>query len=296
MSKQCYVPKEFRNDTLALIELMNRIIAEYQRQGYVLTVRQLYYQLVARDIIRNTLQEYKRVAGIINDAKLAGLVDWDAIEDRTREFIQRQRWEDGASILRTAAKGFHMDMWVSQETRLFVIVEKEALVGVLENTCRSYDIPLLAARGYPSGSVLREFAKTHLADARYGGQGVVILHLGDHDPSGIDMTRDLQERLNLFHEGHVTVNRIALNMQQVEEERPPENPAKTTDSRFAQYMREFGESSWELDALSPTYLNNLLEEQITPFIDEAAWDARREEIQATQTKLLSIADNFDEEA
>lgn len=294
MSKQCYIPKKFHLGTERLIDTMNDIVEDYVEQGYVLTVRQLYYQLVARDIIANNLQEYKRVASIINDAKLAGLMDWAAIEDRTREFIVRNRWSSGGSILNAVANQFHMDMWVGQEMRVFVIVEKEALVGVLEGTCRQYDIPLLAARGYPSGSVLREFAKTHMKDATREGQGFVILHLGDHDPSGIDMSRDLQERLTMFNERYVSLDRIALNMDQVEEQQPPENPAKNTDSRYQQYRQDFGSSCWELDALSPAYLNQLLKERIEPYIDYEVWSKREDEIEDVKERLRKIANEFDD--
>jgi hypothetical protein len=116
---------------------------------------------------------YKKTAQLINDGKLAGLIDWDALEDCTRNFI---------SPMTAANKG----------KRVFVIIEKEALVGVLQRTCNERDIPLLAARGYPSGSVLREFAINQLIRATRKGQECHVIHLGDHDHSGIDMSRDLE--------------------------------------------------------------------------------------------------------
>lgn len=272
---------------------MNVLISSYQQQGYVLTVRQLYYQLVARDIVSNNLNSYKRVAAIINDAKLAGLIDWDAIEDRTRDFIVRSRWNSVSSILDVCARTFHMDMWKKQDYQVYVIVEKEALVGVLEKTCNQYDVPLLAARGYPSSSVLYDFAESHIIRKPRAKQHVII-HLGDHDPSGIDMTRDLTERLKLFtdHLNNLSIQRIALNYSQVEELRPPKNPAKDTDSRFDSYRKQFGTSSWELDALSPEYLNQLVTSKIEEFIDFDEWQIRQEEIQDKKNQLKQISDNF----
>lgn len=290
--KHCYIEKKFNEKNQALISLMNEIIYEYQTQGFVLTVRQLYYQLVARDVIPNTLREYKRTASIINDAKLAGQIDWSAIEDRTREFIVRGRWTDGAQILRAARDSFHMDMWTNQEHRAFVIVEKEALVGVLEGVCREYDMPLLAARGYPSGSVLREFAINSILPSMNHGQDVVIYHLGDHDPSGIDMTRDLKERLELFTDSCVSIERLALNMTQVESERPPENPAKTTDSRFDGYAKLYGHSSWELDALTPTYLAGLIRGNVERIIDWDNWEYTKKGIETTKEKIEEAASHF----
>lgn len=294
MSKQFYKHMDFRAPALAMIEVINEICTDYLAQGYVLTVRQLYYQLVARGHIENTERSYKRTTGLVNDARLAGLVDWSAIEDRTRSFIKRSRWDSGNAILRGVAKQFHMDMWEGQANRVFVIVEKEALAGVLERVCRQFDMPLLAARGYPSGTVLREFALDDLTAAWEAGQQPVILHLGDHDPSGIDMSRDLDGRLTLFgdYAGNLEFHRIALNMDQIEEQQPPPNPAKTTDSRFRDYQEKFGEESWELDALTPEYLTNLVNEQVLPFIDSEAWEARGAEILAVRARLEEVAENF----
>ncbi len=291
--KQLYIPRKFKIETLDLIAKIDVIVREYQADGYVLTVRQLYYQLVARGIIPNTLQSYKNTAGVINDAKHAGLIDWDMIEDRTRAFERRSSWSSGAAILASCVDSFHMDLWKNQEYRVFVIIEKEALVGVLDNVCRENDVPILAARGYPSGSVLREFAIEDMLPSLRTGQQPVILHLGDHDPSGIDMTRDLIERLELYTGRPVSLKRLALNMQQVEEEQPPENPAKVTDSRFEGYAREYGTSSWELDALSPAYLSDLVQENIDKFVDGDLLDDRKEEIEAVRTKLQELADTFE---
>jgi hypothetical protein len=290
--RQCYIPKTFAPKTLRLIELINDIIDDYQAQGFRLTVRQLYYQLVARDIIPNTLQEYKRIASIINDGKLAGEIDWEAIEDRTREFVRQTRWQNGAHILQAAVNSFHKDMWVHQAYRVFVIVEKEALVGVLEPTCQALDTPLLAARGYPSGTVLREFVESDIAPCYSEGKEPVILHLGDHDPSGIDMSRDLSERISLFAGEQVEIRRIALTMDQIGEQDPPENPAKTTDARFEGYRRLYGESSWELDALSPAYLANLLRTNIERFIIRKGWDKVANEVAVTKDRITELAKDF----
>jgi hypothetical protein len=79
-----YKDFNFRSASLSVIELANSIIAEYQAQGYDLTLRQLYYQFVARGIIPNSDAEYKKLGSVINDGRLAGLIDWDSITDRTR--------------------------------------------------------------------------------------------------------------------------------------------------------------------------------------------------------------------
>ena len=272
-----------------MILRVNDIVEDYQEQGFRLTTRQIYYQLVAGGHVPNTIQSYKTVADTINDGKLTGHIDWEAIEDRTRAFSRQQRWDNGAHILRAAIDGYHQDMWVGQDYRVFVLVEKEALIGVLEPTCRRFDVPLLAARGYPSGTVLREFAESDLLPAFEEGMTPIILHLGDHDPSGMDMSRDLDKRLELFCDESVTVRRIALNMDQVREVNPPPNPAKSTDARFAGYQKEFGDVSWELDALSPTYLANLLAGEIEQFITRGIWDEVHSEVVHVKSRLTEVA-------
>lgn len=296
MAKQFYKHFDFKPDTLDTVDEINKIVAEYQAQGFVLTVRQLYYQLVARGQIPNTVRSYKRITGITNDARLMGLIDWDAIEDRTREFLDRSHWGSGTEILEAIADQFYMDHWEDQSFRVFVIVEKEALAGVLQAVCHEYDMPLLAARGYPSCTVLRDFARSRMMlQTLAAGQTPVLLHLGDHDPSGIDMSRDLTERVALFaecSERKFEFHRIALNMAQVEAEQPPPNPAKSTDSRFADYVRQFGDESWELDALSPKYLTDLVRRHVRKYIDKNVWKARDAEIADIRERLTETAENF----
>lgn len=291
MSYECYKEITFKAKTLAQIERINAIIAEYQNAGYTLTVRQLYYQLVARDIIPNNEKSYKQTTSIVNDARIAGLIDWDAIEDRTRAFISRSRWNRPQDILTASARQYHTDPWKTQDYRLFVVVEKEALVGVFENVCHEYDVPLLAARGYPSASVIREFARNEIEDS---DQEVVILHFGDHDPSGIDMTRDLEDRFEMFGYGQpFTLKRMALNYDQIEELRPPPNPAKATDARFVNYRRKYGPSSWELDALPPDTLSRIAQDEIEQHIDKKAWAKWEKALAADRRKMLALVDQFE---
>jgi hypothetical protein len=281
----------FHAKSLKLITLCDTIVSEYVAQGFRLTIRQLYYQLVARGHVENTVQSYANVQGLMTKARMAGLIDWDAIEDRTRGFVDRPHWTSGGSILQAAAQSYWEDLWTEQETRVFVIVEKEALSGVLEPVCREYDLPLLAARGYPSASTLREFARERILHTT---RCVVLLHLGDHDPSGIDMSRDLLERLEVFTYFGVELDfkRIALTMDQVNELKPPANPAKSTDARFESYRALYGEESWELDALSPNYIRDLIVNNVTPYIDQDAWQESQAKIARIRARLADLAATF----
>lgn len=294
--KQFYRNFRFHKSSLAMIEKINAIVEDYQRQGYRLTVRQLYYQLVTRNVISNNIQSYKNLVATTTDGRLAGLIDWDAIEDRGRAFKGRRHWDSGGGILQGCVSSYHMDMWTGQENRVYVVVEKDALVGVLSRSAHDLDLPLLGARGYPSATVLREFSIYDIQSCREAGQQPVIIHLGDHDPSGLDMSRDLDERVALFAQcevGDIEFRRIALNMDQIKKLNPPPNPAKSTDARFKEYAKQFGRESWELDALEPSYLDKLVRRIVGPYIDAQKWAERKEEIEAVRERLKETADGFD---
>lgn len=270
--KQKFVDRNFSQESRALIVTANGIINEYRALGYRLSLRQLYYQLVARDYIPNTVQSYKRVGNIISDARDAGLVDWDAIEDRGRVPVLPSAWENPAEILRIAASQFRVDRWQGQNNYVEVMVEKDALSGILRPVCADLHVRLTANKGYSSSTAMYDAAQRY-ADAWSDNRDLYLIYLGDHDPSGIDMTRDVRERLSLYGEQiNIETIRLALNMDQVETWNPPPNPAKETDSRIAGYRAEFGDTSWELDAVEPVALANLVRDQIQDLVDEIEWD------------------------
>lgn len=266
-----YIRKRFNASSLKVIESANAIIDEYTADGFELTLRQLYYQFVSRDLIANTQKEYKKLGAIINDARLAGLVSWTAIVDRTRNLEGNSHWNGPSDIVEACAKQFQIDKWADQEHRVEVWIEKDALVGIVERICRQLDVSYFSCRGYTSQSEMWAAAQRLKRYADDHGQTPVIIHLGDHDPSGIDMSRDIADRLELFM-GGMEVNRIALNMNQVRKYSPPPNPAKITDSRATKYIKLHGHESWELDALDPKVLSKLIEKTVLSYRDEDKWD------------------------
>lgn len=279
--KRCFKEFNFRSGTLAVITQANKIIDEYQADGYDLTLRQLYYQFVARDIIPNSQQEYNKLGTVINNGRLAGLIDWDAIKDRTRAMDENSHWRNPASIIETCAQSFALDTRRTQDVYIEAWVEKEALAGVVERACREIDISWFACRGYVSQTAMYEAA---MRCKRRGHRDVVILHMGDHDPSGVDMTRDNNDRMVMFGVD-LAVDRIALNMDQIEQYNPPPNPAKLTDSRCTGYIDKYGDQSWELDALDPHTLNGLICDAAAQHTDEDARDLLIEQ-QESQRELL----------
>ncbi|MFJ8791435.1 hypothetical protein [Streptomyces sp. NPDC102462] len=294
MPREAYIERKFSPRSMALIEKAEEICRDYARQGFDLTLRQLYYQFVARDLLPNKQSEYKRLGSVVNDARLAGLLDWDYIVDRTRNLRGLSHWDSPHSVIRSAASSYRTERWAGQPHRVEVWIEKDALVGVIAGVCQRYDVDYFSCRGYTSQSELWGAAQRMIA-YQSAGQKPVIIHLGDHDPSGVDMTRDIRERLELF-EAHVDVRRIALNMDQVREHNPPPNPAKLTDSRASGYIREHGRSSWELDALDPTLLDQLIEEEIWSCRDLDLWDAATTAMDRERRLLRTVASRWSEVA
>ena len=332
MPKIKYLDIRFNAERRDIVVESNRIITSYTAQGFRLTLRQLYYRLVANDLFpdtrkwvllgskwvrdpngtKNAEPNYQWLGDVINDARLAGLIDWSAIEDRTRELAANSHWDTPVNVIESARDSYLNDLWRWQPIRCEVWVEKDALEGVVESACRPLDVPFFSCRGYTSQTamwdagqrIIRRRKTLSVYEGKFlrkGAQGgrsfkqkTVIFHLGDHDPSGIDMTRDVADRLEMFTGEPLDIRRLALNMDQVRTYNPPPNPAKSTDSRFRSYLEVHGNESWELDALEPAMLVALIQTNIRSVMDAE----RFEEAQALQEKgredLTKIADNYDD--
>lgn len=273
----CYEPKNFSGESLRLVRIADAISSRYEAAGMAMTLRQLHYQFVKDNLYPNAKSSYDKLKAIVKDGRMAGLISWTAIEDRTRSLVGVPTYDSPANVLAIARDGYRIDLWEGQPMRPEVWSEKDALSGVLEPICAEERVDFFACRGYNSAS---EQWRAGQRFARYvqAGQRPVVIHLGDHDPSGIHMTEDNRDRLAVFAGVPVLVVRVALNMNQVEELRLPENYAKTTDARYADYEARFGDKSWELDALSPDYLRELVTSSIAKYRDPKLWDeaVRRE--------------------
>ena len=299
MTKMFFKPWNPSQESANMVTLANDIIEEYETQGYQLTLRQLYYQFVARDIIENSERSYKNLGTLITKGRMSGQISWTAIEDRNREHHSFWFEEDDSNVVSELYRYIRFDQWDRQPVYMEVWVEKEALGNVVSRACSPYLVPYMSCKGYLSASEAwragQRFAKNLAL-----GKHCVLIHLGDHDPSGIDMTRDNEDRVSLFSgfEGvdgaKVEVVRIALNRDQIDEFHPPPNPAKVTDSRAKEYIKKHGHTSWELDALNPKTLNNLIQNEIRTYIDYDIWDSVREEEKSVERRLLALAEKWPE--
>jgi hypothetical protein len=283
-----YIDKKLGDASMTIIAKALEIIYEYDAQGLDLTLRQLYYQFVARGLLENRQSEYNRLVNIISDGRLCGLLPWDKLVDRTRNLMGHETYASPREFLKQVVPDYRRDLWQEQAWRPEVWVEKEALTGVVSGICSQLRVDFFACRGYNSQSEQWR-AGQRLARYIQKGQRPIVFHLGDHDPSGIDMTRDNRDRLEMFAGTPIMVQRLGLNMDQIDELRPPHNPTKLSDSRAAGYVDKFGYESWELDALDPTYIRNLIDGAVQRIRDPEVWGRSLAREVADKDPLLTLA-------
>lgn len=273
VAKICYVPKEFSAEKLELILLANKVIEATRAGGHhQMTLRYVYYRLVSRNVIPNRKNEYDKLSDLLCDARLAGLVDWDAIIDQTRGLEENAHWEHPLDVLKDAQHSFALDKWADQAHYVEVWVEKDAMKSVVGRVCKAWDVPFFSCRGYASISEMH-VAALRLHERGAGrGRTAHVLHLGDHDPSGLDMTRDIHHKMRTIFQTDVKIHRIALNMDQIEENHLPPNPAKVTDSRSGRYRAKFGDVSWELDSLEIPVVERILSSNLDHWLDRPKYN------------------------
>lgn len=299
-------------ESIRLLDLANSVIEEFQRDGFTLTVRQLYYQLVGKDLIDNDTASYRMVLNVVRRGRRAGFIDWNAIEDRTRNLRDLSHWETAKEVVEGASKWFNLDLWKDQDNRPEVWVEKDALLGVVERVCQKNDVPFFSCRGFVSDSeawiAAQRLNKWILGDRKRKDKGEkaaqvpYVLHLSDHDPSGVFMTEDLEKRLGLFMgwKRPFPIIRLALTLAQIDEYGLPPNPAKKKDKRYKAYVAKYDTtSSWELDALSPAVIEGLIRGQLEKIRDAKKWKVRikkearfRDELGQIGEQWEDVCDNF----
>jgi len=292
MSKHQYSDKlHLSKDNEKKLITINDIIDEYKADGYVLTLRQLYYQLVSRDIIPNLDKEYKKVSSILVKGRMAGVVDWDAIEDRLRVPDLPYWVHDVPDAINDTIKSYRLNRQKGQDVYLEVVCEKDALSGVLKRVTHKYHLNLIVNRGYSSCTAMHDAYK-RMIRAFSNEQTPIILYLGDHDPSGLDMIRDISNRLNEFGSTGFRVEHIALTTSQVKKHKPPPNPTKITDPRAKWYLKQYGQTCWEVDALDPKTLISLVEAKVKSLIDMDMYRDVLIQEQEDKRKLEEIRTNF----
>lgn len=268
-----------------LIDEIVHITEKYKEMEIKLSGRQLYYQLVAIDFIPNAIEIYKRISKFVTDGRYGGVFDWSAIEDRGRVSSKHAEWNSISDLISSALYSYRRPRWEGQYYYVEMLCEKQALESVLKPIADKWHIRFGYNKGYTSASSMYEMSKRVIKEM-YNGKKVVILYFGDHDPSGLDMIRDIKERMVEFLTeceepqpfdtvtvfDDFTVHPLALTKEQIKTMNPPPNPAKFSDPRSKDYILENGNVSWELDAIDPKTLQQIAEDGILQYLDEEQYD------------------------
>lgn len=275
-----------------LFAQIDSVVEYYISIGIKLTNRQLYYQLVGKDLIPNKNKVYKKICSFITDERYAGKIDWEAIEDKERIPEMPSEWNDVSSLIRSAISSFRLYRWEDQEYYVEMYCEKKAGINVLKPIANKYHMFFGFNKGYSSASAMYDLAK-RIKEQQENGKKTVILYFGDHDPSGLDMVRDIKDRITEFltkgndpieiddynfdsdedNEPYFKVINVALTQEQIKKFNPPPNPAKITDPRAKAYIKKYGNVSWELDSLDALELRGIAEDSIYDYINMEKYNA-----------------------
>jgi hypothetical protein len=295
----------FRPERLAMVARANAIVAEYVQQGFRLTLRQLHYQFVTRfpdvgegrapdggSVYTNSQKSYANLGKTLSEARLGGLIDWNAIEDRGRQPHRHPQWADLGDLVDSALKSFRLPRWEGQTHHVELWVEKDALAGVLQPMADEFHATLMVNKGYSSQSAMYEASKRYLFHQKRKKR-LVLFYLGDHDPSGEDMVRDIADRLKMFGVNGLDMRKLALTMAQIEEYEPPPNPVKMTDSRAEGYQQEHGNECWEVDALPPDVLQQIIRTAFEGVVDRDVMDGVIEREEALRDQLREAVQDIE---
>lgn len=259
-----------------------KVAIEVLAANHPMTVRQVYYQLVSRQVIENNRCQYQAVSNLLVDARKDGVVPWHWIEDRLRRPREVDMWDDLADFAETARRAYRRDVWQTQPYYVEVWLEKDALSGIFEDALGQYGVTLNVGRGYDGWDSI------HNAAERYLNQGdVTVLYFGDFDPSGVDMTRSLRDRLaELGAEPDIV--RCALTLDDVTRYKLPPDFTKTTDTRSAAFVKKYGDIAVELDALPVDVLRARLIDEVEARLDLEALAETREVERMERARLVEL--------
>src|SRR5919108_4691061 len=264
--------------TIRLIEVAVEILTAH----HPMTVRQVYYQLVSRQVIQNNRGQYQAVSTALVDARKDGVIPWDWIEDRLRRPRRVSMWDSLNEFAEDALRAYRRNVWDTQPTYLEVWLEKDALSGIFQDILRGYGVTLNVGRGYDGWDSIYKVAR------RLGtGEGITILYFGDFDPSGEDMFRSLADRLGELG-CRPEMRKCALTRADVSRYNLPPDFTKATDSRRDAFVAKHGDISVELDALPLDVLQDRLRTQVRAEMDLAALDEIRTAEDADRQLLRAL--------
>jgi len=268
--------------TMTILEASHSILAAHNP----MTVRQVYYQLISRQVIENNRSQYQAVSNALVQARQEGFIPWEWIEDRLRRPRAVSMWDDLGNFGNDVLSAYRRNVWTNQPYYLEVWLEKDALSGIFEGVLDPYGVTLNVGRGYDGWDSI------HNASRRFGdGDGKAILYFGDFDPSGEDMVRSLKERLNFFG-CKPEIAKCALTLDDVQRYNLPSDFTKASDTRQKAFVAKYGDLAVELDALPVDVLQSRIASEIKTRMNLNALAKLRELEDIEKDKLRLILNSL----
>jgi len=250
-----------QKQSLELLEQVQEIIDSYD---FALTLRQIYYQLVAKQIIPNKQNYYHKLSRLCVMGRDEGILPEEGFADRLREVDKLSSWVDLNEFMETVRRSYHKDKWQNQDRYLEIWTEKDALRGVLSQVTYQYDVSLMVARGQLSRTAIYEASKRYKIKS---DKECYLYYCGDFDPSGLSIYESIKERLSDFGV-FINYERIALTQKQIEKYQLPSDPGKKTDPNYNKFVSLYGSDMVvELDSLPPDVLRDIIKDCITKNIN-----------------------------
>ena len=234
------------------------IVEYYEEIGIKLTNRQLYYQLVGKAFIPNAMEIYKRICTFLTDLRYCGLVDWDSIEDKARVPKKHSEWDSVSDLIRSATYQYRLPRWSDQDYYVEMYCEKEAGVNVLQTISDKYHMYFGFNKGYSSASAMYDLA-CRIQEQIAEGKSVIILYFGDHDPSGLDMVRDIKDRITEFLQGGC----VTKNMYESLKSEFFRTDCEPKDSPYNGWAEEDWTSVFE-EWLSRNFIDSIFNFEVVP--------------------------------
>jgi hypothetical protein len=253
-------------------------------EGQPMTVRHAFYRAVAAGLVRKTEGEYSHtVDRLLVEMRQSGQMPYEWLVDDTRLPLEPERFSSLEDAIAACLDTYQRNLWDGQPSYVEVWSEKHALSGVLSPVTMKWHVPFIRSHGYFSKTCLYDRGKVMEAENR----PVTIYYLGDHDPSGADIERNVREEMEARHAPgtDLTVKRLAITPEQIDEYGLPRRTTKPTDPRTKKWQ---GGGSVEVDALDPVVLRDLLEEAITSHLDPAVVDRIRAQEAEDYARLVSL--------
>ena len=285
---RCPARAAFNRGSIPIVEAIRDI---FTRFAPPLTVRQVFYQLAAKDVLVPLSQAgYRKAQLLCLKVREEGIIPWEHFADRTRRRIQPSQWANLEDFGETVRGAYRKDLWISQPDHVEVWLEKQALEGFFKVALDPYGVSLYVIRGYGSATFIHEAAETLAGISK----PKFLYYFGDHDASGVDLERDLIARLRRFGADgdDVTFRRVAVHLSDVATYGLRPFGAKASDVRTAGYRRTHGDVTIELDALPPDVIRQRLEQCVESHIDASEWNAMRG-VEATEKETVrKVFGNF----